>query len=326
MRNFVFAIILLQVSSVCPEQAIGQNTASQQANELIEHEHGIKLILVDPGVFPVIDTDVEEMKRLFKLSHRQLEKILADEFKIREEHPTTEGFYIGSTEISRRQMDSVYRSLAGFDNYPFRTSPFAPPQRGNINEPARNFNFPDAVVFCNALSKLYSIPEYYRLTLTVKPDSDKTHVGVGDWIGIPFYVEVPDASGKGFRLPTIWEWEYACRAGADTHYYFGDNPADICDFGWIRDCKDELGRKHKFPTACAMYKPNAWGLYDMHGNVWEWCTGNLEDNRLPNVQYLKGGSIDSKPFECRSSYIRHESTSKSGIENIGFGFRIARNH
>ncbi|HKI36168.1 MAG TPA: formylglycine-generating enzyme family protein [Gemmataceae bacterium] len=72
-------------------------------------------------------------------------------------------------------------------------------------------------------------------------------------------------TGKDYRLPTEAEWEWACRAGSKTAYSFGDNPDALKDYAWYADNADEA--PHKVGTR----KPNAWGLYDMHGNVGEWC-------------------------------------------------------
>lgn len=76
--------------------------------------------------------------------------------------------------------------------------------------------------------------------------------------------------GKGFRLPTEAEWEFACRAGSKSAYPFGDDAARLVDYAWYRANAMDKGQERE--QAVGKKKPNAWGLYDMLGNTYEWCS------------------------------------------------------
>jgi formylglycine-generating enzyme required for sulfatase activity len=119
-------------------------------------------------------------------------------------------------------------------------------------------------------------------------------------------------TGRYYRLPTEAEWEYACRAGTNTAYSFGDDPAKLGDYAWYTDNSDD--KYHRVATK----KPNPWGLYDMYGNVSEWVidqyvadfygktAGKPADNPLaPGTtefgRVVRGGSWDDEAEKCRSA-------------------------
>ncbi len=133
--------------------------------------------------------------------------------------------------------------------------------------------------------------------------------------------------GQTVRLPTEAEWEYACRAGSPTKFYFGDRYSDLDDYAWYSKNSGKkthpVGRK----------KPNAFGLYDLHGNVWEWCEDVWHDHYrgAPTDgsawtkggnsarRIVRGGSWEYGPADCRAAYRNGSSTR---CHECGSGLRV----
>jgi formylglycine-generating enzyme required for sulfatase activity len=252
----------------------------------------------------------------------------------------TRPFYLGATEVTvgqfRRWVEQTgYRTEAEKDGkggygwneakqtyeqdpkYTWRNPGFAQTDE----HPVVNVSWNDAIAFCDGVSGLDGLKPF-----------DHVHAR-GPWDGV------------GYRLPTEAEWEYACRAGTTTRYQSGDDPETQAAVGNIADGT----AKAKYPgwtTIAAQdgyvytapvgrFRPNAFGLYDMHGNVWEWCWDGYEadyykkpppgaDPLGPSqaaLRVIRGGSWDFIPLLCRSAY-RSRDTPESRSTNVGF--RLAR--
>jgi uncharacterized protein (TIGR02996 family) len=152
---------------------------------------------------------------------------------------------------------------------------------------------------------------------------------------VEFCRKVSQKTGKQVQLPTEAQWEYACRAGTKTAFHFGDTLN-----GKEANCNGNFpyGTRTKGPyleRTCEVgsYRPNAFGLYDMHGNVWEWCQDRYEEKYYENspwqdpqggqngtVRVLRGGSWGNSPQGCRSA-VRVRNTPV--VRSYCVGFRVS---
>ncbi|WP_223805805.1 formylglycine-generating enzyme family protein [Pseudanabaena sp. UWO310] len=159
-----------------------------------------------------------------------------------------------------------------------------------------------------------------------------------------FCVKLSQQTGREARLPTEAEWEYACRAGTTTPFAFGNTvTTDQVNYDGNYPYGDAPKGKYREVTVNVdSFQPNAWGIYQMHGNVWEWCLDEWHDSYADKPENLKkqgnlawgdlnagdnddryrllrGGSWDSGAWDCRAAFRGGENAR---VQDDCFGFRI----
>ncbi len=187
--------------------------------------------------------------------------------------------------------------------------------------PATNIGWEEAIQYCNRRSIREGLTPCYSLYGETDPDNwllSRVSTVHTNLINVSC-----DFSANGYRLPTEAEWEYACRAGTTTATAFGNSPTE-----------DEINFNQKKWNAympVGSFRPNAWGLYDMHGNAWEWCWDRYQYYlALPQIDpeniygvrahVRRGGSCSSPFTEIRSAY----RSAWGYYWDEGTGFRIVR--
>jgi formylglycine-generating enzyme required for sulfatase activity len=227
---------------------------------------------------------------------------------------TVRSFYMGKYLVTQKE----YYEVMGIPPGRFEDS----------NLPMEKVSWYYAVEFCNLLSQREGLTPAYTIDKSI---SDPNNTNIYDKVK---WLVTLNQNANGYRLPTEAEWEYACRAGTTTPFSTGNNintnqanyngnyPYNNYAKGIYRDKT----------TAVGSFAPNPWGLYDMHGNLWEWCWdwyGSYASGSQTNPsgpvsgtgRVIRGGEAGSGGQYLRSAY-RKQYPSDSGY---GIGFRLVRN-
>jgi formylglycine-generating enzyme required for sulfatase activity len=270
---------------------------------------GMTLVLIKPGEFVMGSPETDKDAR--------------DDEKPQHRVRITRPFYLGVTEVTRGQF-RVFVDETGYKTQAERDG------KGT------GWNEANARLEQNS---------HYSWRNTGFQQTEKHPVVNVSWNDAVAFTEwMSQKDGQTYRLPTEAEWEIACRAGTTTRYSCGDDPEGLAEVGNVADA---LAKKKfpDWPTVSAAdgflytapvgrYRPNAWGLYDMHGNVLEWCSdwyaadyyqnSPTEDPVGPRQgasRVIRGGCFFYYPQNCRSAFRGGYSPSD---RHYLIGFRLAR--
>jgi len=241
---------------------------------------------------------------------------------------TLSAFKMSKYEITQEQYQEVMgNNPSYFDGGPTGGDDTRPrePAEGEIQgkRPVETVTWFDAIEFCNKLS----VKEGYNPVYTITERTPETGYP------ITFAMVTVNWTANGYRLPTDAQWEYACRAGSTTDYYFGDDVTKLGEYAWYSaNSSDNEYAANRKTHEVGKKNPNDFGLYDMHGNVWEWCWDWWGDYPTEAKTDYTGVVAGTNRVERGGSWVNSAVDLVSAVRSyvppvyrgVNLGFRVAR--
>jgi formylglycine-generating enzyme required for sulfatase activity len=316
MKSILYTLLAVSLTALCWAQAPAKPKA--------DHKDYVEKIPGSDASFEMVAIPAGEFLMGSPDSEKGRKKNEGPQHKVK-----VHAFWMGKCEVTWDEYRAFQRTLLDMEDNPNKK-----PEVDGVTFPTKPY-----------------VPEDYGHGYGQKPAICMTHHNA-----MEYCVWLSKKTGKTYRLPTEAEWEYACRAGTTTAYFFGDDPAKLEEYAWTKknsaDADHEDGTTHKV----AMKKANPWGLHDMVGNVMEWTldqyakTGYADDAknslslnplRLPTADkwahVARGGSWkDEEPAAFRSAvrvrshpdWMRHDPQDPRSIWWLTrydkIGFRVVR--
>ena len=326
MKRFLW---LACVSMAVPSTLLAGETKATGGTNQITNSIGMKLTLVPSGEFMMGSRESTEASAA-SFNKANGEDIVGASY-FDSEHPQhrvriTRPFYMGTYHVTRGQ----FRQFVAKTGY---------------KTDAEKREHPGGMGW-NAETKKFGFAEKYSWRNAGFEQTDEHPVVDISWSDATAFCKwLSQRENHTYRLPTEAEWEYACRAGTTTRFSSGDDPETLAKVGNVADAAAKAqfpdwkftikaNDGYVFTSPVGSYKPNAFGLYDMHGNAWQWCsdwyndeyytTSPTNDPQGPKTGFehvFRGGSWGSSAGRCRSAY---RNIYFPGTGDDFQGFRVCR--
>ncbi|QDU31403.1 Serine/threonine-protein kinase PrkC [Anatilimnocola aggregata] len=275
---------------------------------------GAKMVLIPPGEFQMGSTD-EQVEAALKVADKFNAVQFHKDWIQKDERPRhrvviTRPYWIGATEVTVGEFKK------------FSATGFLTDAEQRAGAASKTIQSPGQTPTDAGSPILTYLNPGYSVT------DDSPAAAISSYEALAYCKWLSDEEKTQYRLPTEAEWEYACRAGTTTQYSFGDDHAELENYAWYNQ------NAKTNPRPVGMKLPNAFGLFDTHGNLVEWCQDfydekSYEKLTLENpvgpltgrLRVLRGGAWNSIPPTTRSAFRNHEpATNQIGTA----GFRIVR--